>query len=179
MNINKNIIGVIAAKKNSNRFNNKNIYLYNGHPLFFHNVKVLIDLGIKPIVVTDSEDIKEYCINNGVDNIIWREQNLAYDDQPIYDILKYVYHSVPQFDIMVNILANAINVTTENIEDAINCLVENDLWEVRSVDNKGKENGCLILSELVFKNRYQISAYVGAVITESKEIHYESEIRES
>ena len=35
--------GIVVAKKNSNRFKNKNITDLNGYPLFWHSVKPLID----------------------------------------------------------------------------------------------------------------------------------------
>jgi len=169
------IVGVIAAKENSNRFKNKNIYNYKGLPLFYHNVKVLTDLAIDTYVATDSEWIKSYCNDKGV-KVIWRGVNINQDDQSIFEVLKYVYYRLPDFDIMVNILANVINVQTDDILRLLQCLNDNNLREVRSYNN-GVESGCMALRKSVFNN-FQISAYCGAIINNSTEIHYEAEITE-
>lgn len=174
MNILNKIIGVVAAKSNSNRFKNKNIYSYKNAPLFWHNVKVMTDLGISVYVLTDSEYIKQYCEERGV-IVIWRNENINHDNQSLFEVLKYAYHSLPDFDIMVNILANTINVKTDDIKRLLKCMEDNRLWEVRSYDGKGLENGCMCLRKEVF-NKHELSAYVGAISTNSKEIHYESEI---
>lgn len=169
------IVGVIVAKENSNRFKGKNYYMYYGYPLFWHNVQTMIDAGITEVfVATDSKFIKDYCEDKNV-SVIWRNDNINQDDQPIFDVLKYVHLLLGKYDIMVNILANTINVKADDITRMLKCLKDNNLKEVRSYDSNGVENGCMIFKSEVF-NKHEISAYVGAITTNSKEIHYEREI---
>jgi CMP-N-acetylneuraminic acid synthetase len=174
MNISNRVIGVVAAKENSNRFKNKNIYSYKDAPLFWHNVKVMTELGISVYVLTDSEYIKQYCEERGVITI-WRNENINHDNQSLFEVLKFAYHSLPEFDIMINVMANIIDAKSDDILKAIEVLVKNNLHEVRTVNDDGVENGVMILSKEVF-SKHEISAYVGAITTNSKEIHYESEI---
>ena len=170
------IVGVIAVKEHSNRFENKNIYPYKGYPLFYHNIRAMIDAGIEDIyVTTDSCFVKDYCQTKGI-KVIWRGTNINQDEQPIFEVLKYVHTIIDDYDIMFTILANTIHVDSEDIIRILKCMKDNNLREVRSYNGKGIENGCMALKSEAFNN-YQISAYVGAIMTNSKEIHYESEIK--
>lgn len=172
------IVGVIAAKENSNRFKGKNYYMYNGYPLFWHNVKVLLDLEIDVYVVTDSMYIKNYCEERNV-KIIWRNDNINKDEQSLFDVIKFAYYSIGQCDIVVNVMANIIGLSSNDIKKAMQIFIDKNLDEVRTYDKSGVENGVMILSKKVFNNKHEISSYVGAVTTKSKEIHYESEITRS
>lgn len=121
------IIGVIAAKENSNRFKGKNYYMYHGEPIFYHNVKAMIEAGIENIyVATDSKFIKEYCEAKGV-NVIWRCDNINHDEQPVFDVLKYVHMTQDKYDIMFTILANTIHVKPEDIARMLEVMNKNNL----------------------------------------------------
>jgi len=174
----KKIVGIIIAKKNSNRFPNKNIYEYEGYPLFWHNVMRLIEskYDIEIVVATDSEYIENYCQENSI-NVIRRGPNIIDDNQPLFDVLKYAYNTLNlRYDICVNILANTINVRSKDIDNSIHLLVDNQLKEVRSYNQKGVENGLLVLDTDIITTKYQISTYVGSIITKSKEIHFKHEL---
>ena len=61
------ILGLVAAKDNSNRFPGKNKHIHNGEPLFWHSVKPLLDSKIDDVyVITDSNYIKSYCEERNV-----------------------------------------------------------------------------------------------------------------
>jgi CMP-N-acetylneuraminic acid synthetase len=172
------IVGIIIAKENSNRFPNKNIYNYKGKPLFWHNVECLLnsnyDMDI--YVSTDSDYIKQYCSKNNIKTIN-RGKNINKDDQTLFEVLKYSYQTLEnEYDIICNILSNSIENKSEDVDSAINLLINNRLKEVRSYDDNGIENGILVL-EKESMNKNELSSYVGAIKTKSKEIHYESEIK--
>ena len=59
------ILGLVAAKDNSNRFPGKNKHIYDGAPLFWHSVQPLLDSEkVDDVyVITDSDYIKFYCEN--------------------------------------------------------------------------------------------------------------------
>ena len=65
------IVGMVAAKSNSNRFKNRNKYLLNGLPLFWHSVNPMLKSPSidKVYVLTDSKEILDYCNKNKVDMI--------------------------------------------------------------------------------------------------------------
>lgn len=168
------ILGVVAAKDKSTRFEKKNMRNYKGEPLFWHNVKAMLKIGIKPYVITDSKYIKNYSESRGVD-VIDRNYNISHCEQSIFDVYKFAHWNLPKYDIMVTILANTINVESKDIQKAISLLRRNKLKEVRSY-NKGVENGLAVFDKSVF-DKHEISSYVGAIETKAKEIHYESEIK--
>ena len=78
---------------------------------------------------------------------------------------------------MVSILANTIDVKKKDVQKAIDLLTNNRLHEVRSYNN-GVESGLMVLKSEVF-NKHEVSVYVGSVSNNSKEIHYEEEIKRS
>ena len=57
------VVGIVAAKENSNRFPGKNNYMVDGEPMFWHSVKPLLDSDkVDDVyVITDSDYIKSYC----------------------------------------------------------------------------------------------------------------------
>ena len=62
----------------------------------------------------------------------------------------------------------------QDIQEAIELLINNDLHEVRSY-NKGNESGLAVFKSVVF-NKHEISSYIGAIVNDSKEIHYEKDM---
>ena len=60
-----NNIGVIPIKANSNRFKNKNLYLYNGKPLFSHSLDILYkSKKLKDLYSTDSNMVISFINSN-------------------------------------------------------------------------------------------------------------------
>lgn len=60
------IIGIIPAKKSSIRIPNKNLSIIAGIPLFMYSVKFAKQVGIVPVVSTDSEEVINICIKNKI-----------------------------------------------------------------------------------------------------------------
>ena len=171
------IAGIVIAKQNSNRFPGKNVYQVDGKPLFYHAVEALAEMK-RPVdvyVATDSDRIQAYCERRHI-RVIWRGYNISHDDQPIFDVLKFVHQSIAShYDVIVMVLANTIGVKPEDIDKAVDILLKNKLMEVRSYDLTGVENGIVVLSSQAML-KHEISTYVGAIFTTAKEIHHESEI---
>lgn len=179
------IVGIIPAKENSNRFPGKNYYNYKGEPLFYHNVKLLQNSPyIDTVYVsTNSLHIIKLCQLKNI-GIIYRLKNISRDDQPIFEVLKYSYQSLnEEYDAVACILANTIGHTQENIDEALyafiryNNTINNGIYEIRSYDRKGIENGILLLHHNVF-NKHEISTYMGMIITDGKEIHHPEDLKD-
>lgn len=167
------ILGLIAAKENSNRFPGKNKFILDGKPLFWHSVEPLLqsELIDDVYVVTDSEYIQKYCIERKV-KTIWRPKNAARDEDKLINILRFAYYSLEkEYDMVVSIMANCPNHTVKEINKGIKLLKSNNLNEVRSYNN-GIESGLLILNKFVMQNNFDISYYVGSVNTNATEIHF-------
>ena len=78
------IVGLVAAKNNSNRFPGKNKFIYNNKPLFWHSVEPLLHSSLidDVYVITDSTEIQDYCKLNNV-KTIWRPKNATRNDDKL------------------------------------------------------------------------------------------------
>lgn len=160
--------GIIIAKKNSKRFPGKNTHIYNGKPLYKHNYDLLSSL-FDTYLCTNIPFLKE-------ENIIYRGVNLSTDEQPLFELIKFGYQSMPiAYEWIVCILANTINVDKKDVLKGLEIAKKNNLKEVRSYGKNGVENGLLILHKTVI-NEPRISTYVGMIETDSKEIHYKNDL---
>ena len=172
------VLGLVAAKENSNRFPGKNFHLVNNEPLFYHSVKSLINSQLvnDVYVVTDSIIIKNYCDEKNI-NVIWRYKNATRDEDKLISILRYAYYSLDiEYDVIVSIMANCPQNNLEDVEKGIKLMQENNLKEVRSFDEKGVENGIMILDKKIIQDNRDISYYLGGIITNGKEIHYKEDL---
>ena len=175
------IAGIVAAKKGSKRFPNKNIFEINGKPMFWHSVQPMIDSCLVDdiYVVTDSSYIKKYCENRNV-NVIWRNVNACHPDDKLINIIRFVYYSIPkEYDIIVSIMANCPGHTALTVDKSINVLLNNKLKEVRSFNNLGEESGIAVYSKELMKTNADVSYYMGASFDTVNEIHFEADLSET
>lgn len=171
-------IGIVVAKEHSSRFPNKNIHNVNGVPLFWNAVNVLLESQFieDVFVATNSEYIRNYCLMHDV-SIVWRGQNISDDNQPLFEVVKYTYQSLEnKYDVVVNIMANSLNFSAKDVDNAVNVLLKNDLQEVRSFNENGIENGLIVMTHKYIQSKNEISTYIGSVQTSAKEIHIEKDL---
>lgn len=171
------ILGLIAVKQNSNRFPGKNLHEIDGAPMFWHNVQALLDSDYidDVYVATDSDFIKKYCLDRDVP-IVCRGPNTSIDEQPIFDILKFAYFAIHNdYDMVVTILPNTVGHNTGDVNRCVKLMQSTGCREVRSFDKDGRETGIIGLHREVLLWQYNISAYLGCIITSGREIHYEHE----
>ena len=172
------ILGLVAAKDNSNRFPGKNKFLYQNKPLFWHSVEPFLKSNLidEVYVITDSQYIKEYCVKQKV-KVIWRPKNASKDEDKLISILRFGYYNLDiEYDKIVSIMANCPGHTVEDINKGIKRLEEDNLKEVRSFDVNGKENGIIILDKEIIKTNRDISYYLGSINTNAKEIHNKKDL---
>jgi len=173
-------VGIIIVKEHSNRFPGKNYYFHNGAPMFYHNVELLLNCDkIDDVYVcTDSDYSWLYSYERNI-KTIWRGKNISADEQPFFEVLKYAYQSIPErYDYIVAILANCIGHKQDDVNTAVETAIENNYHDVRSFNDSGRESGIIILKESVLINNFNISAHMGAVRSNGREIHYRSELDE-
>jgi CMP-N,N'-diacetyllegionaminic acid synthase len=172
------VVGIVVAKAKSNRFPNKNLAIYKDKPLFWQSVQPLLDSKIVDdvYVATDNSEIQEYCFQNNVD-VIWRGPNANDSEEPIFDVYKYAYKSLNKsYEQIVCVMANCPGLVFNDIDRGLKKLKTQQLKELRSYDINGVENGLLIFDTDYFLQKKEISTYVGSIITESKEIHYPTDL---
>jgi len=130
----------------------------------------------KIYVSTDSDYIRDLVARNYRDvAILDRPSNLAEDDVPSQAVFKHLAELL-DFDILVNVQANSPQVETENIDAGIDLLLENNLWEVRSVSRNGLENGAfwILTKRAIFWDG--LSVYFGVVNDDAIDIHTQEEL---
>ena len=174
------ILGLVAAKDNSNRFPGKNKHIYNEEPLFWHSVQPLLDSEkVDDVyVITDSDYIKSYCEERSV-GVIWRPKNSTRDEDKLVSILRFGYYNLDKdYDVVVSLMANCPGHSVDIINDGIDLLKNKNLREVRSFNKDGEESGMLIFSKDIVQNNFDISYYIGGLISDVKEIHYEEDLNE-
>lgn len=176
-----NIVGIIIAKENSTRFPGKNYFVFDGRPMFMHAVDLLKDCEyIDDIfVATDSDLIKNHCAKVKISTIN-RGVNIAANEQPFFDVLKFAYQSLnKKYDIIVSVLANSINHTPSAIESGIKKMIADlQVQEIRSFDDTGNQSGIIIFREKIVTGTYNISNHMASIKSNGHEIHYRSEIDE-
>lgn len=172
------VVGLIAAKENSNRFPGKNYFELDGKPMFMHAVKPLLDSKLvdKVYVITDSPKIISYCEDNKI-GVIRRPKNATRDEDKLISILRFGYYNLDQeYDATITVMANCPGYTVQDIDKGLNLFKKHNLKEVRGYDLSGVENGMLILDKSILESNRDISYYVGGIVTSAKEIHYKSEL---
>ncbi len=173
-------VGIIAAKQHSRRFENKNISVLNKDPLFWHSVAPLLASNRvqRVVVATDSPIILRYCRDRGVE-VVWRGENASASDEPLLDVLKFVYKVLGHpFEIVACIMANCPGHTGAEVDAAVGLLESKGLREVRGFRADGTESGLLVFDSSVLTEQLQISSHLGCVMASGSEIHYASELAE-
>ena len=173
------VVGLVAAKENSNRFPNKNIYTVNGVPMFMNSVQPLLDsTKVDDVyVITDSNFIKSYCHQHNI-RVIWRPKNATRDEDKLITILRYGYYSLDvEYDTIVSLMANCPGNSTSDINTALHIKNKNNLKEVRGFDKNGVENGLIVLDKEIIQSNRDISYYLGGLVTRGSEIHSKGDLK--
>lgn len=163
---------MIPARLGSKRLPRKNIVPFLGRPMIASSIEAA--LAAKSIdevyVSTESEEISEIARSFGA-KIHMRPLELAEDTVPTQMVMQEFMKAHPLVDVLVTVQANSPNIRSETIDKAVSLLIENRLWEVRSVNNKGLENGAVWVAtrKAVYWNG--LSVYFGVVTDDSIDIH--------
>ena len=165
------ILAIICAKKDSER------YPYKNRELIFPVLSKLLKFSsVNSIVVATDDPVIRQLTKKGKVRYLVRKNNACFPEDSVFNIARWAYYCLDErYDIVIVILPNVINFKTDTVGKGIRVLVENNLNEVRTYDNKGVENGVIIMKENWFLGG-DLSVYCGAIISEAKEIHYESEL---
>lgn len=174
----KKVHAVIPARGGSKRLEKKNIRLLLGKPLLSYAIDACkrskyID---EVYVSTEDEEIAKIAIAHGA-KIIKRPDELAKDKVSTQDVLKHFADVNKEFDYMVGVQANSPQVNPSNIDKGIEMMEKHKLWEVRSVDSDGLENGAFRVStrDNIYWNG--LSVYFGVVTENAIDIHKEEDLK--
>jgi len=172
---------LIPARGGSKRLKGKNIYPLKGKPL----IRWTIDAALKSkyinennlYISTEDQKIKDVCTDF---NIVDRPPELARDDvwtQPVVDHFTQSIKAQDD-DIIVLLQANSPQITGSVIDQCIDKLINNDLWQVHTTGEDLIHNGAVhVYRNFVSSHKGKIS-YNGFVITNWLDIHTKNDIIE-
>jgi len=133
---------VMLAKGSSRRLPRKNMQDFLGEPLFVHNVRKLVELGVGPIVDSDDDEILAIAEAAGaVPNL--RDEALRGPDVPTLPIVRAAFEHLgigaPTCALIVQ--ANSPNVRVETLRHAIDVISFTGIDELMSAAPDRSHNG--------------------------------------
>jgi CMP-N-acetylneuraminic acid synthetase len=172
------IVALIPARIGSKRLKKKNIRLINGKPMISYAINAckrsrLVD---RVYVSTESRVIAKIAEEYGA-AVIERPRGLAEDDVRTQDVFEHFATVIHDFDILVGIQANSPTIKTDNIDNGIRKLLDNNLWEVRSVNSNGIENGALWILRRDTIFWHGLSVYFGVITVDAIDVHDMADLR--
>ena len=107
-------------------------------------------------------------------------KNASRDEDKLINILRFGYYNLDKnYDVIVSLMANCPKHSTKKINDGIDLLKDKKFKEVRSFNKDGEESGILIFKNEILENNFDISYYIGGIISDVKEIHYKGDLNEN
>lgn len=177
----KNVIAIIPARAGSKRLRRKNIQPLLGKPLVLWVVDAAAQvIGLHNVYVsTDSTEIANIVRHHGA-NVINRPFRLAQDHVTTEPVIRHALDEIRK-DIYVDLVlwlnASIPEIKAEDIEEAIEKLETNNLWEVFVSDTNGICNSAVrVLSMKALDNR-GLSVHCGIITRDYMDIHYEEDLK--
>ena len=120
----------IPIKNNSSRVPNKNLRLLRGIPLYRYALDTVINSKVfdDVFVDTDSEDVKNYCIEKNI-NIIDRDPKLSKDSANGNDLLEHWVDIKPNYDVYFQVFVTSPFLTPNTLKDCVNIMKTNPLGD--------------------------------------------------
>jgi CMP-N-acetylneuraminic acid synthetase len=177
------IVCVIPARGGSKRLPRKNIYPLFNKPLVCWSIDACLGsryIDQKNIFVsTEDKEIKNIVEAKGI-SVIDRPSMLSKDSVWTQDVLSHAKNHLNKsgvyFDLMVRIQANSPQIESIKIDECIEKLIQNNLWEVFTVDQNGIEDSAIhVLLDRCVDQR-ALSVYKGVVSTNYIDVHTKDDI---
>lgn len=176
-----NIVCIIPARGGSKRLHRKNLYPVNGKPCMQYSIEAALKSKyIKDKVYISSEDkeILDFSIQQG-SKVILRPDSLSEDHVWTQDVLIHACDELSkeiEFDYVVRVQANSPQVTTDKIDECIEKLINNNLWEVFTVNKLGIEDAAVHVMKKQCVYQKALSVYKGVVETDYIDIHTKKDV---
>ena len=178
------IVCVVPARGGSKRLPKKNIYPLMKKPLIMWSLEECIKskyLNKENVYVsTEDEDIKNI-ISEKDFKVIDRPIDLSLDHVWTQEVLKhskkYLNGLGIYFQIIIRIQANSPQIKADKIDECIEKLIDNNLWEVFSVNQDGIEDAAIhVLLDRCIEQK-ALSVYKGTVVTNYVDVHTIDDIK--
>lgn len=173
-----NIICIIPARGGSKRLHRKNLYPIKGKPCIQYAIEACLKSKyIKNSTYVSSEDSEILSVSKSLGaKVIDRPASLAEDHVWTQDVLEHAANYVQatekkDFDYIVRVQANSPQVTTKKIDECIEKLINNNLWEVFTVNSEGIEDAAVHVMKAKCVYQKALSVYKGIVFTNYIDVH--------
>jgi len=170
------IVGIIPARKGSQRLKNKNIYPVNNLPMLSYTINACkkSKYNIEVFVSTDSEEIAN--IAKKYDAKIHKRtaenaKNNVYKQVAIREAAKYVNENFGKKDIYLSLQANSPTITSNDIDKCIDALIKYKRDEIISVDKNLMQDASIRVFRGDYVFQQDLSTNCGVVITDLHDVH--------
>jgi CMP-N-acetylneuraminic acid synthetase len=178
------IIGIIPAREGSKRLKHKNVYPLKGTPLIEYTIKAALNSKYftknNLYVNSNFDKVLEIAKHYSLEHII-RPESLADDMTWTQDVINHTDHTLGNLedeDIIVILQANSPQINPEKIDECIDMLLKNNLWQVNTVDTFMINNGAIQILKRKVKDHKGKVNYNGVVITDWIDVHTIEDIKE-
>jgi CMP-N-acetylneuraminic acid synthetase len=172
-----NIVAIIPAKGNSERLPEKNIYPIWGKPMLYWAIKACqgSKYNIIPWVATDSEKVANIVLQYGA-KIYKRDPGLSgpkvYKQAVIRAAASFIINNDSKWsDIFISLQPNSPQVTSQNLDEAIDLLLKYDRDEVFSVDKNLMQNAAFRIFKKDYVFQTDLSTNCGVYVCDLHDVH--------
>ena len=170
-------IVIIPARGGSKRLHKKNIHPYKGKPLIGYTIDACKECTfIDDIFVSsDDEEILNISAELGAKSLL-RPANLADDSTPKIIAIRQAANALEvgkleRDDIIIVAQANSPQITSVQLKEAFDLMLQHKLWEVMSTDSNGVQNAAFRLVRYHALFNEFLSAHCGFVIAPNVDVH--------
>jgi CMP-N,N'-diacetyllegionaminic acid synthase len=169
------IYALIPARGGSKRLPRKNIYPVMGKPMIMYSIEAAQGSRFlkKDNIYVSTEDAEIKEVVKPYVKVMDRPMELALDHVWTQDVVNHFAEQVKadKDDLIVIIQANSPQLTSEIIDQCIDMLFTNKLWQVHTVDENLINNGAVqVLYNFVGQHQGKVN-YNGVVITNLVDVH--------
>ncbi|MFN0032811.1 MAG: cytidylyltransferase domain-containing protein [Flavobacteriales bacterium] len=171
------IIAIIPARGGSKRLANKNIFPLKGKPLLAYTIEACRQSAhISNIYVsTDADEIAQVAKQYEAVALM-RPAKLADDTTPKIVAIRQAVNdpaveALHKDDIVVVAQANSPQITSAQLDSAIEMMLKHNLWEVMSTDANGVQNAAFRVVRYHALFNTFLSAHCGFVVAPNVDVH--------
>lgn len=169
-------VAIIPARGGSKRLPRKNIYPVLGAPMLAWVIRACqASLYVSEVwVSTEDREIAAVAGRYGA-LVVRRPSRLAAETVFKQDVISHAYEEVvktgSQVDLVVSVQPNSPEVTPHMLDEAIEKLRSNGLYEVFSVDPRLIQNAAFRIMRSHVVNQRTLSVYCGVVVADLIDVH--------
>lgn len=169
---------IIPARGGSKRLPRKNIYPVWGKPMLFWAIKAAQHSSLVTDVWVTTEDleIKKVAAMYGA-KVHNRSPKLSKDNVYKMDAIRGCYSFIRETekwdpeDIVISLQANSPQITSNIIDDAIKCFIENERNELMSVGRNLMQNAAFRIMKSWYVYQRDLSVKTGVYICDLIDVH--------